>query len=140
MKLIVAGLVQIIVIGFMYRRIPTWLPKYNGYQLFLGGILLGTVGWLIQILADYISNYFINTALTCTGIIAFLCGFGIAIFGFFRLAVKGININDARREVDPGYDLNYLLCPHCHKSQIRVDAKPYKCPVCNQSPKNLTNR
>jgi len=39
---------------------------------------------------------------------------------------------DPKREVDPGYDFDYLLCPHCQKVNIRVESSTIKCPVCRK--------
>jgi len=61
-----------------------------------------------------------------------LFGFGVAVTGMFKHYKGMFGPIDPKREVDPGYDFDYLLCPHCKKTKIRVESSTVKCPICKK--------
>lgn len=61
-----------------------------------------------------------------------IVGFLIGLAGMAKHIKIMFGPIDPKREVDSGYDLEYVLCPHCKKAQIRLDAKPFSCPACKK--------
>jgi hypothetical protein len=49
-----------------------------------------------------------------------------------EVACKPINNETAKWFVDPGYNLEYDLCPHCGKAKVRKNEIFKKCPVCKK--------
>ncbi len=94
------------------------------------GLLVFAVGWLIGVFGST-SN--ISTPFNKIGYVVAIIGFVIACVGWIKhvkLVFKPLNSDDIKRIVDPGYDIPYTECPHCHKVQVRVFGSKAKCPKC----------
>lgn len=104
-------------------------PRYNGFRLASKGGLIFFLGWLTLAIFE---NYERYNFLQFGGYALIFVGFAVGLVGFKKHANTVFNpkLFDAKREVDPGYDVPYKLCPNCKKIEIRMYYKKMKCPNC----------
>lgn len=109
---------------------PKHDPRFVGFMYSVKALLIFLGGcFLIAISSDLGSSHIKN--------ILHVIGAGTAIAGFVGALIGGLkHIKamfgpiDARRMVEPDYDIPYTECPHCHKVKVRVSGSKAKCPKC----------
>ena len=117
------------------KKIPKWDLRWAPMIVMAKGFLIFTCGILLLALSkDFVSAAF-SQLLNATSIACFVIGFAIVVYGFVIGTRIVFSATDPKREVDPGYELGYILCPHCQKVQMRKEAKVVKCPNCNKKTK-----
>lgn len=99
---------------------PLLLSK-GGVVFFLGGLVLTLLAESTKLPTLRIFGNFICVV----SYVVILCGFGL-------MSYKSFHGRDPKREVDPGYDLDYILCPHCQQAEMRKETSVVKCPVCKK--------
>ena len=110
---------------------PKHDPRFDGFIYSLKALLVFLSGcFLIAISSDLGSSH-------AKSILQAL-GAGTAAVGFIGLLIGGkkhvkamLGPIDAKRMVDPDYDVPYTECPHCHKVKVRVSGRKAKCPKCD---------
>ena len=108
--------------------------RWEGVRLcFKGGILLG-VGALLAGLSDLLEAP-VCQVLKVADLLLFLVGLALGFWGMTKhWKIMFAPTTDLRAEIDPGYQLDYVLCPHCKGASIRRDARPFRCPICKKKP------
>jgi hypothetical protein len=119
-------------LGFRAKRTD---PRFAGFRMACKGGVFFFFGWTI--LATTCNREHLQQ-LQVIGYIFIMVGFPISFYGFIKHArlMFGSGRFDARREVDPGYDLLYKLCPNCKKIEIRMYRRKMKCPQCGAAIKS----
>jgi hypothetical protein len=107
-------------------------PRSSGLRLsFVGGIIF-FVGWLVPFTSGMLNAGAVPSIIRTIFTTIAILGFFIAIVGMGKHYKTFFGPIDPKREVDPGYDFEYLLCPHCKKAKMRIEASVVKCPVCKK--------
>ncbi len=129
------ALVIIAVATVAIKKIPKWDLRWAPMIVMAKGVLIFTCGILLLALSkDFVSTAF-SQLLNATSIVCFVIGFAIIAYGFVIGTRVVFGATDLKREVDPGYELGDILCPHCQKVQMRKDSKVVKCPNCKKKTK-----
>ena len=115
---------------FIIRKTPKWDPRWVGSRLQARGLAIFFGGIILGYLACDFGKGPTYSALKIIGNLACVAGFITMLFGFGKHAKVVFGPIDPKREVDPGYDLEYILCPHCKKAKMRKETKVVKCPIC----------
>ena len=105
-------------------------PRFAGMRFSFYGLIVFFSGVSILFIRDALKAGAIATVLNIIAIPIALVGWIIAAIGMYKHYKIFFGPIDPRREVDPGYDFDYVTCPSCGKAQIRFDAKPLRCPIC----------
>ena len=113
-----------VIIFYRFRqRYPTYPRKR--VQPFALGVVALTLTTIAVFLPKVLSQ------------VVFMVGWVIGVIavvtGYKQFFCKRMSEEEIKRQVDPGYDLDYTLCPHCNKTMIRRDASPHRCPICHTS-------
>ena len=111
-------------------------PRFNGFRLGSKGGAVFFIGWLVIAVVD---DFWKLNVIRSFGFVIAVVGFAIMIIGFVKHAkiVLYPGEFDARREIDPGYDIPYQLCPSCKQIEIRMYHKKMKCPQCGAAIKTV---
>lgn len=109
-------------------------PRLVGNRLMNKGLLVFAVGWLVAVMGSSSDSSTFSAPLQIVGFSVAVIGFGISVVGWFKhvkLMFKPLDSEDIKRINDPGYDIPYTECPHCHKVEVRVSGSKTKCPKCD---------
>ena len=109
---------------------PKHDPRFVGFMYSVKALLIFLGGcFLIAISSDLGSSHIKN--------ILHVIGVGTAVAGFVGALIGGqkhikamLGPIDAKRMVDPGYDIPYTRCPHCDQVEVRLYGRKAKCPIC----------
>ena len=126
---ILYGAAFVAIFAYFAFRAKRTDPRYYGFRLAGKGGMIFFIGWLVLAIAD---NYESLKLIRTGGYVLAVVGFATMFIGFVKHAkiVFYPGQFDAKREVDPGYDLPYKLCPHCKQIQVRMYHNKMKCPKC----------
>ncbi len=105
-------------------------PRFAGVRLCFKGIAIFVGSSLVLCLSAILGDGAPPSFIVYICLPVALFGFVVAIDGMFKHYKIMFGPIDPKREVDPGYDFDRLLCPHCKKVEIRVEASAVKCPIC----------
>jgi len=114
------------------RKTPKWDPRLAGARLESKGLVIFLAGIILGLLAGELGEGFLYSFFKIISIIICLAGFITMLCGFGRHAKGVFGPIDPRREADPGYDLEYIQCPHCKKAKMRKETKVVTCPICKK--------
>jgi|GEM_PF-4119716 len=122
-----------IVFGLLFlRALSKHWKRWEGVRLGAKAlILVGASGLFVLIGSGY--QQFGGKIIIIAGSILFLIGWLLGVIGAVKhVKVMFAPVDNARAELDPGYNLPFVLCPHCKKASVRIDAPTFRCPVCKQ--------
>lgn len=130
MELILFGIGFVAVLSLLVIKANKRDLRFAGYRLGAKGILVFAIGFLIGVVGSSIENSSVSKSIQLIGNTVAIIGFAIAIVGNVKHVKSMFGPFDARRAVDPNYDVSYTKCPHCHKVEVRVTGRKAKCPIC----------
>jgi hypothetical protein len=130
MELILFGIGFIALLATIVVRSNKRDPRFAGSRLMTKGLLVFGIGWLMLVVGASIGTHSAATILRYAGYLAAIIGFCMAVAGEVRHVKLMFGPIDAKRMVDPGYDIPYTDCPHCHEIEVRVYGRKAKCPKC----------
>jgi hypothetical protein len=116
-------------------KVPKWDPRWESARIFAKGQIVFLAGVILIFIAGKIDIYALKTTIKSIGYITCIPGFTIMFWGLVKHAQKIFSPIDPKRETDPGYDLEYIQCPHCQKARMRKEKKVVKCPICKKRTK-----
>jgi hypothetical protein len=132
---ILYGAAFVAIFAYFAFRAKRTDPRFYGFRLASKGGMVFFIGWLVLAIAD---NYEKLKLIRTGGYVLAVVGFATMFIGFLKHAKIVFNPGqfDAKREVDPGYDLPYKLCPHCKQIQVRMYHNKMKCQKCGRTIKS----
>jgi len=110
-------------------------PRFAGLRLSSIGGIIFFIGWLVPFAVGILNAGTVPGIIKITFTPIAIFGFLIAAAGMLKHYKLFFGPIDPKREVDPGYDFDYLVCPHCQKAKMRIDSSVVKCPVCKKKTK-----
>jgi hypothetical protein len=105
-------------------------PRFAGLRILLCGLAAFIFGVSMLFLRDALNGNAILIILSIVAIPIASIGWIVAAIGMYKHYKIFFGPIDPRREVDPGYDFDYVTCPSCGKAKVRFDTKPLRCPIC----------
>ena len=112
-------------------KIPKWDPRWASARIFAKGQII----FLAGVILIFVAGKTDITTIKAIGYITCIPGFAISLWGLVKHTQKIIGPIDPRRETDPGYDLEYIQCPHCQQAKMRKEKQVVKCPICKKKTK-----
>ena len=128
MEFILSALGFIVLCSFALWAFSKYEKRWAGIRLFFKGAIRFGVGGVFIGLGEVLGPPLLKTF----GLIVFLVGFVLCAKGMGTHWKRTFLTTDPKAEIDPGYDLEYVLCPNCKGVKVRLDARPFKCPICKK--------
>ena len=128
----IPSLIALAVPILLFIVTPKQDQRFRGFRIGVLGIFLCFSAPLFFELASVSADIVLCKTFNIVGYSLFVAGYLIVIAGSIihvKLMAKPV---DAKRDVDPGYDLPQVECPFCNKAFMRIDVLPCKCPICKK--------
>jgi len=107
-----------------YENFPNKKFQANSKKEAISGVLC-----LASFLALAITDF---KPFAILGLISFIATIMYSFGANLQIFYKKIDNETAKWFVDPGYNVEYVLCPNCGKAKVRKNVIFKKCPVCKK--------